>query len=123
MLGMLLNSVDGRFRGIPPTGVYTQPVYTPNLPDTIDTFFSKKVLGVEQCWACCSIAIYTGWVYTPVPVYTPKGVYPEPAVHAIEQHAQHCSTPKTFLEKNVSIVSGRLGVYTGSGVYTQGGIP
>ena len=90
------------------------------------------------------LAIYTGWVYTPVPVYMasrgttptfrthsllkkfwvwsnvghaaqqrgrpvrgipPTGVYPEPAVHAVEQHAQHCSTPKTFLEENVS---GRL---------------
>ena len=29
MLGMLLNSVDGRF------GVYPQPVYTPNRPSTL----------------------------------------------------------------------------------------
>ena len=151
------------------SGVYGQSRHHANLPDT---FSSKKVLGVEQCWACCSTAwtagsgytpnrcipptgVYPQPVYTPVggihrlgvytqPVYMasrsttptfrthsllkkfwvwsnvghaaqqrgrpvrgipPTGVYPEPAVHAVEQHAQHCSTPKTFLEENVS---GRL---------------
>ena len=74
MLGMLLNSVDGRFgvyplgcihrnRCIHPTGVYGQSRHHANLPDT---FFSKKVLGVEQCWACCSIAWTAGSEYTPV---------------------------------------------------------
>ena len=77
-------------------GVYPQPVYTPNrcihptgvngqsrhhanLPDT---FSSKKVLGVEQCWACCSTAWTAGSGYTPNRCIPPTGVYTQPVYMA-----------------------------------------
>ena len=99
MLGMLLNSVDGRF------GVYPQPVYTPN-----------------RC-------IHRLGVYTQ-PVYTPKGVYPNRPSTLLSRMPNIAPHPKPFwkrmclmcLEGWLGASTGhihRLGVYTGSGVYTQ----
>ena len=130
MLGMLLNSVDGRFgvyplgcihrnRCIHPTGVYGQSRHQANLPDTLDTLFSKKVLGVEQCWACCSTAWTAGSGYTPLGVYTGTGVYTQP-VYMVSQGTtptfQTHSLPKKFgcgalLGMLLNSVDGRFRVY------------
>ena len=84
------------------TGVYTQPVYMASR-GTTPTFRTHSLL--KKFWVWSNVGHAAQQRGRPVRGIHRLGVYPEPAVHAVEQHAQHCSTPKTFLEENVS---GRL---------------